>query len=307
MRISTLQEQTSMLSHLQAATSRSNSDWNRVASGKKLNQPSDDPLSAVQILEVNRRITATDVYLQNIAALNDLLGHEDILLKEGINLVGRARDVILQSNNAAMDDIGLQAHGREVAHIIDSLVTVVNTRDADGNYLFGGHKIYDAPIVIESDGRLRVNNDNASQRKVMVTETASVSGPDNAHELCFHINDGAGGTFNLLTVLVELKGHLLTPPSDLSSRLTVALDKMDKAADCLNSHQTNLGARLNMLGETADNHREYKIFCQKLAGDLGDLDYAAAVSRLSQSTTAMDAARKSLTSVGSLSLFQYLK
>ncbi len=307
MRISTLQEQAGMLAHLQQASNQSVSDWNRVASGKKLNQPSDDPLAAVQILDVNRRITTTDIYLQNISTLSELIGHEEILLRECIGLVDKTREIIIQSNNAAVDQTGLQAHSREIAHIIDSLVTVMNTRDASGNYLFGGYKIYDAPVVIGANGEPRIHNSNNGHRQVMVTEAASVDGPDSAHDLCFSISDGEGGTFNLLAVLVELRTSLAAGSSQLPDKLAGALLKMDWAADSFNGFQTNLGARLNMLEATAESHKAYKLFCQKLAGELGDLDYAAAVSRLNQSTTAMDAARKSLSSVGNLSLFQYIK
>ena len=307
MRISTMQEQTSMLSSLQQATLQSVEDWNRVASGKKLNQPSDDPLTAVQILEVDRRIATTEIYLQNITTLSSLLDHEDILLKDCIEQVGQARDIVLSSNNAALDSQGLQAHGQNMSHIIDSIISVMNTRDADGHYLFGGSRSFDAPVVLDSDGLPSVGNDDNNQRQVLVTETAKVAGPDTAQSLCFAISDGNGGTFNLLDVMIALRDQLSVASPDFADDIPEHLEKIDRASDSLNGIQTALGARTNMLTSTADGHSHYKLFCQKLVGDLGDLDYAATVTHLNQSMITVEAARKSLSSVSGLSLFQYIK
>ncbi|WP_281647177.1 flagellar hook-associated protein FlgL [Parendozoicomonas sp. Alg238-R29] len=306
MRISTLQEQSSMVSSLQQATSQTLEEWNRVASGKKLNQPSDDPLTAVQIMEVNRRMTTTDIFLENIYALNSLLEHEDILLKDCVSRVGETRDIILQANNASLDNQSLQALGLEVTHIIDSLVSVLNTRDADGNYLFGGYKTFLSPVVFDTNGLPQINNNDSNRRQVMVTETASVEATDTAHSLCFAIPDSAGGTFNFLDVLIDLKNVLQSPPAHLSAPLIEGLKKVDLAADSFNGFQTDLGSRMKMLDNTAEGHQQYKLFCQKLVSDLADLDYASAVSRLNQSSAAMDAARKSLTTVSGLSLFHYI-
>lgn len=295
-----------MLASLQQATSQSLDDWNRVSSGKKLNQPSDDPLAAVQILEVNRRITTTDVFLENIYTLNNQLEYEDILLKDCIERIGEARDIILQANNAALDKQGLEALGREVSHILDAFVSVLNTRDADGNYLFGGYRTFMAPVEMDAKGDPVINNDDSHQRQVMVTESASVEAIDTAHALCFAISDGAGGSFNFLDTLVALKTALQNPSDDLTTELQDKLKLVDRAADSLNGFQTDVGSRMKMLDSTAESHRQYKLFCQKLLGDLGDVNYAAAVSRLNQSSASIEAARKSLTLVSGLSLFQHI-
>ena len=295
-----------MLASLQQATSQSLDDWNRVASGKKLNQPSDDPLSAVQILEVNRRITTTDVFLENIHALNNLLEYEDILLKDCIARVGDTRDIILQANNASLDKQGLEALGQEVSHILDGFVSVLNTKDADGNYLFGGYKTFLAPVKVDNSGIPLINNDDSNQRQVMVTESTSVAATDTAHALCFAIPDGTGGSFNFLDTLVALKTALQNPSDGLTTLLQGKLAFVDQAADSFNGFQTDLGSKMKMLDGTSEGHRQYRLFCQKLLGDLGDVDYAATVSRLNQSSASIEAARKSLTVVSGLSLFQHI-
>ncbi len=304
MRISTMQEQAGMLSSLQQANSQAFQDWNRLASGKKFNQPSDDPLSAVQLLEVNRRLGSTEIYQQNIAALNDLLKQEEIVLRSCIDNIGQARDIILKANNGAMDDLGLQALGQEVSHIIDSLVSLINTRDANGNYLFGGFHSSEQPVVIEK-GELVVENDDLNRRSVMVTKSSRVIGPNTAQSLCFDIKNGKE-SFNLLEMLTAFKKQLMGTSTEPPAPFTDLLKKIDIAADNFNSAQTELGAKLSMLERTSDSHGQYKMFCQELAGNLGDLDYAATITHLNQSMVAMEAARKSLSVVSQVSLFQYL-
>ena len=80
-RISTLQEHSAMLASLQNAVAGSQAQSNRVASGRAFNQPADDPLAAVRLMTVNRRIAAMDIYLEKIDDLNSSLAQEDIMLR----------------------------------------------------------------------------------------------------------------------------------------------------------------------------------------------------------------------------------
>jgi flagellar hook-associated protein 3 FlgL len=94
--------------------------------------------------------------------------------------------------------------------------------------------------------------------------------------------------------------------AQLNSSLNGSLQQLDQAAEQLMTVRSQVGARLAMLDD-ADTTRQVQLTdLQISASKLGDLDYAAAVSKLSQQTVALQAAQQSFASIAKLSLFNYL-
>ena len=94
--------------------------------------------------------------------------------------------------------------------------------------------------------------------------------------------------------------------AQLNSSLNGSLQQLDQASEQLLTVRSQVGARLSALDD-ADSARQTQLTnLQVSAGQLGGLDYAAAVSKLSQQTVALQAAQQSFATVARLSLFNYL-
>lgn len=94
--------------------------------------------------------------------------------------------------------------------------------------------------------------------------------------------------------------------AQLNSSLNGSLQQIDQAADQLLTVRSQVGARLSMLDDADGTRRAQLTDLEVAAGQLGDLDYAAAVSKMSQQTVALQAAQQTFASVAKLSLFNYL-
>jgi flagellar hook-associated protein 3 FlgL len=94
--------------------------------------------------------------------------------------------------------------------------------------------------------------------------------------------------------------------AQLNTSLNGSLQQLDQASEQLLTVRSQVGARLSTLGD-GDAARQNQITdLQAAAGQLGDLDYASAVSRMSQQYLGLQAAQQSFASIGKLSLFNYL-
>ena len=94
--------------------------------------------------------------------------------------------------------------------------------------------------------------------------------------------------------------------AQLNSALNGSLQQLDQASEQLLTVRSQVGARLSTLDD-ADGTRQSELTnLQTNAGQLGGLDYAAAVSKMSQQTVALQAAQQSFASIAKLSLFNYL-
>jgi flagellar hook-associated protein 3 FlgL len=94
--------------------------------------------------------------------------------------------------------------------------------------------------------------------------------------------------------------------AQFNSALNGSLQQLDQAHNQLLDIRSQVGARLSTL-EGGDSSRQTQLTdLQSAAGQLGDLDYAAAVSKMSQQYVGLQAAQQSFASIGKLSLFNYL-
>ncbi|MEM7613208.1 MAG: flagellar hook-associated protein 3, partial [Pseudomonadota bacterium] len=66
------------------------------------------------------------------------------------------------------------------------------------------------------------------------------------------------------------------------------------------------GARLNVAEAQVDTNSGVELVLRESLADIEDLDYAEAISALSQQATALEAAQQSFVRVQGLSLFNFL-
>ncbi len=94
--------------------------------------------------------------------------------------------------------------------------------------------------------------------------------------------------------------------AQLNSSLNGSLQQLDQASEQLLTVRSQVGARLSTLDDASGARQTEQANLQISAGALGGLDYAAAVSKMSQQTVALQAAQQSFVSTSKLSLFNYL-
>lgn len=137
----------------------------------------------------------------------------------------------------------------------------------------------------------------------------SVSGTPAAGD-SFSVN--ASGTQDMFTLLSGLSTALRSADSDpastarLSTALTNGLQQIDQSTDHLLRIRGEVGARLSQL-DTAESAREdLKVELATTLSDLRDLDYAEALTRMTQQLTSLQAAQASYAKIAQMSLFNYL-
>jgi len=122
----------------------------------------------------------------------------------------------------------------------------------------------------------------------------------------------SAGTRDVFSTLDDIVATLQAGASNdamraqLNSALNGSLQQLDQASQQLLTVRSQVGARLSTLDD-ADGTRQSELTnLQTSAGQLGGLDYASAVSKMSQQTVALQAAQQSFATIAKLSLFNYL-
>jgi flagellar hook-associated protein 3 FlgL len=92
----------------------------------------------------------------------------------------------------------------------------------------------------------------------------------------------------------------------LTNRLGTALANLDRAQDNFLRVRSDIGARLNELDQLGNAGEDLNLQYQTTLSRLQDVDYAAAITRLTREQTYLEAAQKSFVKVSGLSLFNFV-
>jgi Bacterial flagellin N-terminal helical region. len=138
MRISTAWAQQLSITAMANQQSKLANLQQQLSTGVKVSVPADDPGAAARILDLDKTITKTNQYQNNIATTRGRLNIEESALATSGGILDRARDLTIQAMNDTLnsnDRLGIKT---EVDQLIQQLAGVANTQNANGEFIFSG-------------------------------------------------------------------------------------------------------------------------------------------------------------------------
>ena len=110
----------------------------QMSSGLKVLTPSDDPAAAVRTLSLQESIDKTLQYQDNIAMTRSRLSIEEGSLQTSENILFRAKELTVQALNSTLTLQDRDAIKSEIDQLLQQMVGVANTKNANGEYIFSG-------------------------------------------------------------------------------------------------------------------------------------------------------------------------
>ncbi len=300
MQISTSLFYSNASSRMSKMNDRASELMTQISTGKKILKPSDDPAASQQIAELDRRDSDAVVYGANMTLAGSLLDQASSVLKQIGAQLTRATELATQAATGTQTDTSRKAIGTELKSIVESLVSLANTKNVRGQPLFGTASGGKA-VTDNGNGTFTFAAATPAVSEVPISEGQSVQATENAGRI-FDI----GGNDNTLAMLSRL-AEALTTGGDVSAVTASSLDALGKATDKVSDVQASVGARgarvdlQQQLLTTANTDRA------ELRGKLEQVDITEAVVQLQQMMTALSASQASFSKLSSLSLFDYLK
>ena len=168
------------------------SDLNiQLSTGKRINQPSDDPVGAARALDLTHVTADTAQYQRNITSANARLGLEDQTLSNVTNVLGRVRTLLLQAANGTQTDETRGDIAAEIVQLRQQLLGQANSKDGQGEYIFAGNRTGTEPFASQN-GVTYVGDDG--QRMVAAGPGLQVATGDPGSAVFANIPTG-NGTF----------------------------------------------------------------------------------------------------------------
>lgn len=163
----------------------------QLSTGKRINQPSDDPVGAARALDLTHLTADTAQYQRNITSANARLGLEDQILSNTTHVLGRVRTLVLQAANGSQTDQTRGDIAVELSQLREQLLGQANSTDSQGEYIFAGNRTGTQPFV--SQGSISYLGDDG-QRLVAAGPGLQVATGDPGSAVFADIPTG-NGTF----------------------------------------------------------------------------------------------------------------
>ena len=275
----------------------------KIAEGKQLVKPSDNPDKAMVIQRLNSAVEKQAVYESSLNAVAIRLDLEESSISTANDILLRLKEIAVQSSNGTLsaDDRGILVS--EVTSLRDSLLSLANTQDANDNYIFAGSSSGSAAFIETASGvsyagdSSRMLIDISDHRQLLLNRPgdevfASVSrqGPP-VEEV---------GFFEAIDDFIVALGN------DNSSAITQGLSDVNALVDAGISAQADVGSRQTLVDRQRDTLADTKMRYEVLLSNEQDLDYATAVTELSAEMMQLEAAQASFAQISQLSLFNYI-
>lgn len=189
-RISTGMMFNQSISMMMAKQSKMNHLEQQLATGKKLVSAKDDPVAAGTAVGLDRAVAELDRFARNGDVVENRLGLQENALAQAGEMMAHITELTIQANNPALSAADLTSISSELKSVRDGLLSLANSTDGTGRYLFGGTDDADAPFKL-SNGVVTYNGDQ-TQRQVEVAPDTFVKDALPGSEIFLRIRTGDG-------------------------------------------------------------------------------------------------------------------
>ncbi|MDQ8024310.1 MAG: flagellar hook-associated protein FlgL [Moraxellaceae bacterium] len=166
----------------------------QLALGKRVLQPSDDPVAAARSLEVSQAVSQVAQQQGNQGTANDSLSILESKLASIGELVTYVRERAIQAGNAALNPDDRKAIATDLRAQFENLLGIANTTDVNGEYLFAGFMGDTVPFVGNIGGGVSYFGDQG-QRVLQVSSTRQMPVSQSGQEVFMNIPN-LNGRFN---------------------------------------------------------------------------------------------------------------
>jgi len=267
----------------------------QLSTGQKLQQPSDDPLATTQIMKFDRVLARTEQFKENIAVSERRLSYEETTISSVVTSLQRVQEIGIRGNSDSLSDNDKNILSSELGEILDHLTALMNTQDAQGEYMFAGYRGTTQPYVLNAAGTAYEYQGDSGARFLDIGENSTIQSTDPGSEIFGDSSD------NILNRILDLKNAL-----ESGTDTSVAAENINRWYENVVSQQAQLGSRLRVLESQELNLTDLEVFTESTRSLFADTDYYEAISQLSLESTALQAAYQSFGKVQQMSLFNYV-
>jgi flagellar hook-associated protein 3 FlgL len=275
----------------------------QLAVGKQILSPSAAPDQAAAIQRLKGEIQRQDSHIRTLDVAMRRYTAEETALSSSNDLLIRMKELGIQAANDTLGPDDRKAIGVEMKALRDQLLSLGNTRDDSGNYLFSGTRVNTPAFAEDANGNVVYQGDQTQTRipaGVERTVQFTRSGTD-VFSRVLRSDGQSVGFFNALDQMIEGMNNNETNP------IEQGIADLNQMHNNLTLSQAQNGSEQIVVQSQRDVLDETVLRLKSTLSEIEDLDYTEAVTRMNKEMMGLEAAMGSFAKISGLTLFDYIR
>ena len=266
----------------------------KVTTGKRMNRLSDDPAAIEPLVSMRSLKASMDQYNSNLKVASNTFAASENAFSEVATILNRANQLAISGGTATASSTQRQAMADETKSLRERIISLGNTKAANGDYIFSGTNLDVKPF--QDNGTVVTFQGDTMNRFIE-------SGPGERINLT--LANSKQAFMDSITRLDALQTALTM--GDQATLNGPMLTDLKSSQDAFNQLRGEIGMKTQSLQATKTNFERRSLDLTQGISDLEEVDLSQAITDMKKAETAYQAALQ-VTSIGSkLSLMDFIR
>ena len=278
----------------------------QLSTGKQITKPSDEPDKASLVTRLESEIARQKSYQESIKAIEIRRKAEETALNSTSDVMFRMKELSVQAANDTLGAADRKTIALEMTELRNQILSLANSQDSNGNYLFAGSRVSQMPFSPDAKGVIVYKGDQA-RMVVGVGDNRRMNQniPGSDAFITVVRDDGNGGRVGI--GFFQAMGDLIEAVKS-SNRVAIqrGISEIDTLQQGLSDATAQVGTDLNVVDSQNNVLDEITLRLKTTMSDIQDLDYTEAITKMNKDQLALEAAQSSFAKISKLSLFNYI-
>ncbi|UOQ85170.1 flagellar hook-associated protein FlgL [Gracilibacillus salinarum] len=249
---------------------------NQLATGKKINRPSDDPVIAMRGMNYRTEVANAAQYERNLNEVNTWMDNSDAALDEATQALQKLRELAVQASNGTYEEDQRENIAEEVDQLKEQLIDIANTK-VNNKYLFNGTGTTGVenadgdlagPVQTDEDGNVISVASNNSDVNIEVLDGVKIK-----------VNSDAENSFNE-DLFKDIEAFSQALKNDDQEAISQSIEAIDSHINNVVNERADLGARMNRVELITDRISNQSIAAQTQMAENEDADIEEVITNL---------------------------
>lgn len=284
-----------LLAALENLQQQQNTATLQLASGSRINKPSDDPAGAAQLIQISGQNSQLDSFQRSISSINGQFSTADATLSSVVTALQRAISLGVEGANGTLSDTDRADVATELSGIRDQLFSLANT-SYQGQFIFSG-TAETQPFVLDAtspSGVTYAGNTGVNRVTIGTGYHLQVNVPGSQI-----FSSPGGDVFQSIQDLITALNS--------NSGIGTAVNEVSSAYDNVNAQRVFYGSALNQTQNQQTYLSNQNVSLAQQQNTIGSADLATVASQLVSDQIATNATLAAIGKMPQTSLFDYLK
>ena len=272
----------------------------RIATGRNILKTSDKPAVGAKISFTKDQKILLERFNANIDRAQNRLSQAESAIGTGVNILQRVYELAVQARNDTNNAGDRKVIAMEVRNLQDQVLSLANSRDTNGQYIFAGYKVDSKPFVADEDGDILHAGDRGVHA-LQISDNQRISTSLDGADVFLRVpgDETVETVFSTLDTMIASLERGEMEDADI--------DRVNKALEHFSLQQTKLGSQMNRAELQRGVNEKRLLLMNEEISNLEDADIAKLVTDLQAKLVSRNAAQQTFIKIAQDNLFNYIR